>query len=177
MATVLGGHNPRRHGEKLIISPLLRRYMDDVWQRWKPEDVMDTEEVKRFRSFAERYIIERASKFGTENELDDVWECLLRAKTAYKMVHRVAVEFEDKPEDAQPQQAWGAPAQAQYSKNLQHAMSLQHAANQAAAVAAARRAGPGNPPPGTMLRVKLPEKSPAIWVRWWDSIIGKDDAL
>jgi hypothetical protein len=38
----------------------------------------------RFRSFMERYLIERASSFTKGNELEDAWNAMLDAQTLYK---------------------------------------------------------------------------------------------
>lgn len=43
----------------------------------------------RFRSFAERYIIARASFFRVNHETEDAWKCLLDAKRVYKMAERM----------------------------------------------------------------------------------------
>lgn len=40
----------------------------------------------RFRSFAERYLIERANTFRVGHEDEDAWVCIGHAKTAYNMV-------------------------------------------------------------------------------------------
>jgi len=47
----------------------------------------DLQEQTRFRSFAERYLIERATFFRQgEGELEDAWMCVERAKTLYKHI-------------------------------------------------------------------------------------------
>lgn len=43
-------------------------------------------ETNRFRSFAERYIIERASKFREGHEREDAWTALQDACAIYGMV-------------------------------------------------------------------------------------------
>jgi len=43
----------------------------------------------RFRSFAERYLIERASTFRTDKIDEDTWKCILDAKRAYKQIEQV----------------------------------------------------------------------------------------
>jgi len=48
---------------------------------------MDTQ---RFRSFAERYVIERASTFKGDTEMEDAWNAVERAKTIYKHIENVA---------------------------------------------------------------------------------------
>lgn len=52
---------------------------------------MQTEEQKRFRSFAERYVIERASTFRKGSEDEDGWDALQRAKSLYKQIDRMSV--------------------------------------------------------------------------------------
>lgn len=47
-------------------------------------------DVSRFRSFAERYVIERASTFKVETEIEDAWSAVERAKTIYKHIDKVA---------------------------------------------------------------------------------------
>jgi hypothetical protein len=61
---------------------------------------MESEEKKRFRSFAERYVVARAHLFPVENEMDAAWQCMLMAKTAYKMINGAGVEFEPVPDAA-----------------------------------------------------------------------------
>lgn len=47
----------------------------------------------RFRSFAERYVIERASTFrvGGNDELEDAWNAVARAKTIYNHIREKAL--------------------------------------------------------------------------------------
>ena len=54
---------------------------------------------QRFRSFAERYLIARASFFRQEPTAlaEDTWSCLLDAKRAYAMVRRLGESVD--PED------------------------------------------------------------------------------
>lgn len=42
--------------------------------------------TSRFRSFAERYVIERAGTFTTGNELEGAWQALQDAKKIYNMI-------------------------------------------------------------------------------------------
>ena len=51
---------------------------------------MNDTEKTRFRSFAERYVIERASSFKEDTEQNDAWKAILQAKTVYKMIHGIA---------------------------------------------------------------------------------------
>lgn len=44
----------------------------------------------RFRSFAERYVIERARTFQQGNELEDAWQATLQARTIYNQIAAVA---------------------------------------------------------------------------------------
>lgn len=48
----------------------------------------DQNDELRFRSFAERYVIERASTFrvGGNEELEDAWNAVARAKTLYNHI-------------------------------------------------------------------------------------------
>lgn len=43
----------------------------------------------RFRSFAERYTIERASTFREAYLMEDTWRCIQDAKRAYKQIEAV----------------------------------------------------------------------------------------
>lgn len=45
----------------------------------------------RFRSFVERYVIERAAFFRTDPEghMEDQWQCILDAKRVYALINRV----------------------------------------------------------------------------------------
>jgi hypothetical protein len=47
-------------------------------------------DVTRFRSFAERYVIERASTFKGDTEMEDAWSAVERAKSIYKHIENVA---------------------------------------------------------------------------------------
>ena len=47
-------------------------------------------DVTRFRSFAERYVIERASTFKSDTEMQDAWSAVERAKSIYKHIENVA---------------------------------------------------------------------------------------
>ena len=51
--------------------------------------MVDQDET-RFRSFAERYVIERTSTFPIGEEDKHGWEAIQRAKTAYKQIAMVA---------------------------------------------------------------------------------------
>jgi hypothetical protein len=44
---------------------------------------------QRFRSFAERFMIERASTFRQDKIDEDTWKCILDAKRAYKQIEAV----------------------------------------------------------------------------------------
>lgn len=43
-----------------------------------------------FRSFAERYVVERASTFRVGHEDEDGWKAILHSKTIYKQIHNLA---------------------------------------------------------------------------------------
>jgi hypothetical protein len=47
-------------------------------------------DVTRFRSFAERYVIERAGTFKADTEMQDAWNAVERAKSIYKHIENVA---------------------------------------------------------------------------------------
>ena len=44
---------------------------------------------QRFRSFAERYLIERVRMFRPDKIDEDTWACILDAKRAYKQIKAV----------------------------------------------------------------------------------------
>lgn len=71
----------------------------------------ETEESKRFRSFAERYIVERAGTFAQgEKELEDAWKCILSATSIYKMIDGAANKFRTQdPYAGMASQAQGMP--------------------------------------------------------------------
>jgi len=58
------------------------------------------QENTRFRSFAERYIIERASSFETGKEDAGIWKALQDAKRAYSMIERSAHAVEKTMQEA-----------------------------------------------------------------------------
>ena len=45
-------------------------------------------DTTRFRSFAERYVIERASSFRVGHEKEDAWSAIKDADRIYKMIAR-----------------------------------------------------------------------------------------
>lgn len=47
-------------------------------------------EFDRFRSFTERYLIERASMFRAGHEQQDAWLCIQDAKRIYKMIEQAS---------------------------------------------------------------------------------------
>jgi hypothetical protein len=51
-------------------------------------------EVDRFRSFAERYIVERAGQFEKGKEREEAWQATLDAKTIYQNIARAARDAE-----------------------------------------------------------------------------------
>lgn len=55
----------------------------------------------RFRSFAERYVIERANGFRKGFEREDAWEATLDARTMFNNIGRVSKDMGDPPEMAQ----------------------------------------------------------------------------
>lgn len=56
------------------------------------EDVMAmNSDQERFRSFAERYIIERAHAFRPGHEQEDAWAALLDAKSSYGQIKSVGL--------------------------------------------------------------------------------------
>jgi hypothetical protein len=50
---------------------------------------------QRFRSFAERYMIERASTFRADHIDEDTWRCVMDAKRAYKQIEAVGCTITD----------------------------------------------------------------------------------
>ena len=46
-------------------------------------------DLDRFRSFAERYVIERAASFRKGFEKEDGWEAIQTARSLYKMIEGV----------------------------------------------------------------------------------------
>lgn len=70
-------------------------------QKWYEEmatmSMNETNEA-RFRSFCERYMIERASTFRADHEEEDQWTCLLNAKSAYRKIEAMGrgITNEDK---------------------------------------------------------------------------------
>lgn len=49
---------------------------------------------ERFRSFAERYVIARASLFRVGHEQEDAWAAMLDAKSIYQQIARVGQSAE-----------------------------------------------------------------------------------
>jgi len=87
-----------------------RPWYDFIWPKAKTKRkhvkekerrMAESEEKKRFRSFAERYVVARAHLFPVENELDAAWQCMLNAKTAYKMINSAGSEFDPLPDAAE----------------------------------------------------------------------------
>ena len=82
---------------------------------------MNDTEKTRFRSFAERYVIERASSFKEDTEQNDAWKAILQAKTVYKMIHGIANTLtmdDEASQQAQSNQAQGNMASQQAQRNL-----------------------------------------------------------
>ncbi len=50
---------------------------------------------QRFRSFAERYVVERAKTFRADHEIEDAHNCTLAARTIYKMIAEVGRTLTD----------------------------------------------------------------------------------
>lgn len=116
----------------------------------------EPEEVKRFRSFAERYVIERAAQFRADHELEDAWECVSAAKTVYKMAARQANEFN--PEANDVPQTQGAQRSPPPSNPVP--MTLQQMQAQAHVLR-----NPVTGKPGQQVRVKLPEDA-KHWIEY-----------
>src|ERR1035437_10848196 len=72
-------------------------------------------DVTRFRSFAERYVIERASTFKGETDMEDAWNAVERAKTIYKHIENVASVEDDKDRKADQASVAQAPQGSIYS--------------------------------------------------------------
>ena len=61
----------------------------DQTDRNRPSD-------QRFRSFAERYFIERARLLVDDGEIDkQFWKVIQQAKTAYKMIRSVGINVHE----------------------------------------------------------------------------------
>lgn len=56
-----------------------------ITRRWANMAQNETNE-QRFRSFCERYVIERASSFRQGHEEEDQWTAMLNAKSAYRKI-------------------------------------------------------------------------------------------
>ena len=85
---------------------------------------MNDTEKTRFRSFAERYVIERASSFKEDTEQNDAWKAILQAKTVYKMIHGIANTLtmdDEASQQAQSNQAQSNQAQGKLYQNLKQA--------------------------------------------------------
>lgn len=66
---------------------------------------MESEEQKRFRSFAERYVVERAASFRAGHEQEDAWACVQEAVNVYTTIHEVAERRFPFPQAERPTQA------------------------------------------------------------------------
>lgn len=65
------------------------------------------QEVDRFTSFAERYIVARAATFAVGNEKQGAWIALLDAEAIYKMIgQRTAARNNGEPNPAPTQGGW-----------------------------------------------------------------------
>ena len=55
----------------------------------------------RFRSFAERFMVERAKFFRADAKglQEDIWKCVLDAKSAYAMIERVGRSVAEREEE------------------------------------------------------------------------------
>lgn len=59
---------------------------------WLPQSrgnhdmAMNESNETRFRSFCERYVIARAATFRVGHEEEDIWTCMLNAKSAYRRI-------------------------------------------------------------------------------------------
>lgn len=80
---------------------------------------MSNQEQTRFRSFVERFLVERASAFDKNNVDKDVWEALMQAKTAYS---QIALISESMYPDAKP---GGASTQAVGATGAVHSWPVQ----------------------------------------------------
>lgn len=125
---------------------------------------MENEESKRFRSFAERYIVERAATFRDgEHELEDAWKCILAAKSIYNMTDQAANAF--RKETMQGGAMSGASQQAPQGpligtgiqnppRNI-YGVPMNIPPSALRAVAARRAAiKPGGSPPGTTSKIQ-----------------------
>lgn len=60
-----------------------------------PEESGRAPSNTRYRSFAERYVVERASTFRPGHEEEDAWKAAMSAKTAYNMIREVGRTLKD----------------------------------------------------------------------------------
>jgi hypothetical protein len=131
------------------------------------------EEEKRFRSFAERYVIERAG--GLVNPLKDGFDAVCDAKAIYKMIDNAAVEY--RPDysagvtGAQGAVGMSQPQSAPPAVPIMSVIDAQQMARHAyEAGRMARQASPllpdaakaGAPPPGAWDRLKAMSKGQKI---------------
>lgn len=65
----------------------------------------DSMNEQRFRSFAERYVVERAKHFKVGEEEADGWKAILDAKSLFAKIESVSEGFRTKPESADAYQA------------------------------------------------------------------------
>lgn len=89
---------------------------------------MANQEETRFRSFAERYVIERASSFKVGNEDADGWEAIQRAKTAYKQIAMMAAAAFP---DLKPGQGYTGSIQGATNTQMQQMQQMQQYKQQA----------------------------------------------
>lgn len=102
----------------------------------------------RFRSFAERYIIERASTFRTGYEREEAWTATLDAKTIYGNIARAAQDAEPEIDISLPGALGGAGMIGQQAQ---------------------RNPGPYNPPaaPRQPMQKTQPPAAPSRWGNLW----------
>jgi hypothetical protein len=84
---------------------------------------MTDQEQTRFRSFAERYVIERASGFKTDG---DAWTCIQDAVRVYRMIAQQSVSVSDALSHAADQPADQAGNQAANQAAQHLAQQVQH---------------------------------------------------
>lgn len=70
------------------------------WKRWHirmpaQQEFLPVADLDRFRSFAERYVIERANGFRKGFEREDAWEATLDARTMFNNIGRVSKDMDD----------------------------------------------------------------------------------
>lgn len=85
------------------------------WKQWHirvpKQEEFRVADYDRFRSFAERYVIERANGFRKGFEREDAWEATLDARTMFNNIGRVSKDMDDPYQELAAQHNAGAVGQ------------------------------------------------------------------